>query len=73
MSGLRIRHLMLAVLACAILFFAVARFEDSCAPESPFFALSYLCGILGFFPAHVGADAGHGPDCCWASFSARSD
>ena len=25
------------------------------------------------FTAHVGADAGHEPDCCWASFSARSD
>jgi hypothetical protein len=41
---------MLAVLASAILF-AVARFEDSCTPLSPFVVLPYLCGILGIYGA----------------------
>jgi hypothetical protein len=49
MRGLRIRHILIAVVAAAVLF-AVARFDDrynSCSPLSPFLALSYLCCILG--------------------------
>jgi len=49
MRGLRIWHIMVAVVAAAILL-AVARLDDKynrCSPISPLLALSYLCGLLG--------------------------
>jgi len=52
-SGLRIWHVLVAVLAAAILF-AVARFDgeyNSCSPISPLLALAYLCGLLGVWGA----------------------
>jgi hypothetical protein len=54
-SGLRIWHIMVAVVAVAVLF-AVARFDDeynSCTPLSVPLAISYLCGLLGFFLARL--------------------
>ena len=53
MSGLRIWHILVAVVAAAALF-ALVRFDDeynSCSPLSPFLALSYLCGVLGLYVA----------------------
>jgi hypothetical protein len=46
MNGLRIWHIMVAVVAAAVLF-TVARFDCSCTPVSPIIALLYLCGFLG--------------------------
>ena len=53
MSQFRLWHLLIAVVAAAILF-AVARFDDRynyCSPISPLLALAYLCGILGLYGA----------------------
>ncbi len=49
MSGLRIWHIMVGVVAAAALFGA-ARLDEgvtSCTPIAPLLALSYLCGMLG--------------------------
>jgi hypothetical protein len=49
----RIWHILVAIIAAAILF-GVARFDDeynSCSPISPLLALSYLCGALGMYGA----------------------
>lgn len=48
MGGLRIWHLLVAVVAAAILF-ALVRFDgpNSCTPIAPIVAGSYLCGIVG--------------------------
>ncbi len=49
MSGIRIWHMMVAVVAAAALFGA-ARLDEgptSCTPVAPLLALSYLCGMLG--------------------------
>jgi hypothetical protein len=49
MHGLRIWHILVAIIAAATLF-AVARLDEehnSCSPISPILGLSYLCGLLG--------------------------
>lgn len=46
MTGLRLWHGMIAVIAAAVLFTAV-RYESPCTPVSPILALLYLCGVLG--------------------------
>jgi hypothetical protein len=54
-SGLRIWHILVAVVAVAV-FLAVARFDDeynSCTPLSPLLAISYLCGLIGFYVARL--------------------
>lgn len=50
MTELRLWHLMIAVIAAAVLFTAV-RYESSCTPISPILALLYLCGVLGIYGA----------------------
>ena len=48
MGGLRIWHLLVTVVAAAMLF-ALVRFDgpNSCTPIAPIVAGSYLCAILG--------------------------
>ncbi len=55
MSGLRIWHILVAVVAVAVLF-AMVRFDDeynSSSPLTPLLGISYLCGLIGFFVARV--------------------